>query len=528
MLPALLHQKVCVSGGGIAGLTAAYELCIRGHGVTLLEASDRFGGRIMTHRFPDGTYGELGAMRIPITHGCVSHYVDKFRVKKRTFVSQNANSYLYLRGKRSRISGLADPMEYKFLRNQYNLDLYGQDYILSNFSPLDSLDKLFEQVSIPLGRKELELMFKHFEIPPQLQPFEQASMGQVLRGQPVIHNGVSLSHEGFEYVGRANGILWFEQTSCLQWIINELALYEQQKYELEGGMEKLCDAFIEQISERVQENTTKSLLIKNAPVYELRHKGGKVEVLWRSGERTSNEAFDYVICTAPAGATVRITFDPPMPAEQYEALTNLTYASAGKTLIHCSERFWELNDGIIGGGSYSDLPHQQCWYPSDNSKEANGTRFKYGLIRDEAQAIDWTVNAVQKSKQPAVFTAAYMWGPNADRFAALQNDDLQSMLILSSVAKVHPNIRAYVKDVDVDVVHYAWNSQSSPGSGAFAFFAPGEQSRYQKALCDPHFRDFDGIPRLFFAGEHLAIAHAWIQSAVQTALSAVFHVVNSP
>ncbi|MGD1809538.1 FAD-dependent oxidoreductase [Dapis sp. BLCC M126] len=43
------------------------------------------GGRIKIHYFRDGTYGELGAMRIPASHGCTLHYIDKFKLPKKTF-----------------------------------------------------------------------------------------------------------------------------------------------------------------------------------------------------------------------------------------------------------------------------------------------------------------------------------------------------------------------------------------------------------------------------------------------------------
>jgi len=44
-------SDVVIVGGGIAGLSAAYELQRRGVGVRLLEASDRLGGVIRTDRF---------------------------------------------------------------------------------------------------------------------------------------------------------------------------------------------------------------------------------------------------------------------------------------------------------------------------------------------------------------------------------------------------------------------------------------------------------------------------------------------
>ena len=102
-------KKVCIVGGGIAGLTAAYELSSRHNiEVTLLEASNRFGGRIWTHRFSDNIYGELGAMCIPVSHICVSRYVKKFKLPYRRFVSDNFRAYYYLRGEGARRNAWID------------------------------------------------------------------------------------------------------------------------------------------------------------------------------------------------------------------------------------------------------------------------------------------------------------------------------------------------------------------------------------------------------------------------------------
>jgi monoamine oxidase len=95
--------SVCVIGGGMAGLTAAYELLQLQYEVTVLEGSSRWGGRIFTHYFRDDTYGEIGAMRIPITHKCVWHYIDHifglgYRLGSRTLVSSNDAGWLLFRG----------------------------------------------------------------------------------------------------------------------------------------------------------------------------------------------------------------------------------------------------------------------------------------------------------------------------------------------------------------------------------------------------------------------------------------------
>ena len=59
-------KKVIIIGAGISGLVAGYDLTIAGHDVTILEARDRIGGRVLTIRSPfsNNHYVEGGAARI--------------------------------------------------------------------------------------------------------------------------------------------------------------------------------------------------------------------------------------------------------------------------------------------------------------------------------------------------------------------------------------------------------------------------------------------------------------------------------
>jgi monoamine oxidase len=73
--------RVVVVGGGLAGLSAAYELMESGCDVVLLEAQSHPGGKIRTLRdpFPDGVAAELGAAAfIPVEPDAVMRYIRKF------------------------------------------------------------------------------------------------------------------------------------------------------------------------------------------------------------------------------------------------------------------------------------------------------------------------------------------------------------------------------------------------------------------------------------------------------------------
>ena len=62
-------EKVCIIGAGVAGLQLARLCVFFGIDYEILEASDRVGGRVYTHHFPNTdnphNYYDVGAMRFP-------------------------------------------------------------------------------------------------------------------------------------------------------------------------------------------------------------------------------------------------------------------------------------------------------------------------------------------------------------------------------------------------------------------------------------------------------------------------------
>ena len=127
-------------------------------------------------------------------------------------------------------------------------------------------------------------------------------------------------------------------------------------------MDRIVDAFVSRLAPRLNRRLKSGCRVERIVMGD-----PDVEVHWISeDDGPGGNSFDFVICAVPAPATMRIHIDPDLPANK-RAAPHLLYVSAGKTLMHCSMRHWESQDGIFGGNSVTDLPHQQSWYPSDNA-----------------------------------------------------------------------------------------------------------------------------------------------------------------
>ncbi|MFD2660822.1 FAD-dependent oxidoreductase, partial [Paenibacillus thailandensis] len=103
-------KKIIILGGGIAGLTSAYELGQAGYDCTVLEARTRPGGRIWTvrggtsdteitgaaqvARFAEHCYLNAGPMRIPQFH-VTMEYIRKFNIPIEPFNNVNDHAYYY-------------------------------------------------------------------------------------------------------------------------------------------------------------------------------------------------------------------------------------------------------------------------------------------------------------------------------------------------------------------------------------------------------------------------------------------------
>ena len=248
--------------------------------------------------------------------------------------------------------------------------------------------------------------------------------------------------------------------------------------EVVGGTDRLASAFAAHLRARPQQG---------AVVTRLWQGDGEVAAFYRTRAGEQRVRGDYLLCTLPCPVLSRLDFEPALSGEKARAIRMLTYDSSTKVLAVTNRRFWESEDGIYGGGTFTDLPTGTTYYPSDN-----------GMAKDP-----------RVSAGPGVMLASYSWGQTARRLASLAPAE-RAAVALHHVARVHPQLAK--AGMVRSTASWSWDNHPY-SSGAFAWFSPGQHTSLHRHIVAPE-------GRVFFAGEHASLTHTWMQGALESGLRA--------
>lgn len=326
-------QSVIVVGAGLAGLATAYELERRGCQVTLLEATERPGGRAYTLRAPfaDDLYAEAGAMTVSPHCHYTMHYVREFGLELAPSDLLDSDFAYFMRGK------FASP-------NAASLAELGLP-LSPRERQMDVADMIDSYVQSLCRELQPDLDADPWQVTERLAPYDRYSVQELLRERGASDAAISLMDPLF--LEMRGGDL--QSASALSWLRYESSGHSMTKAssswsKIQGGTDQLPRAF----ARRLQENTRYC-----SPVARIQQDERCARVTVIAHGRLSTLEADRVVLTVPFSAARHIDFaDAGLSADKHRVMRQLRYASVVRTYLQMRRQYW--NDPKV---SYStDLP----------------------------------------------------------------------------------------------------------------------------------------------------------------------------
>jgi monoamine oxidase len=466
--------SVLVLGAGLAGLVAALELRKAGYNVQVLEYSDRAGGRSWTIRggdhytelggfkqvcrFDKGLYINPGPWRIPFHHRAMLDYCKRFKVALEPFVQVNSNAYLHS----ARAFG-GKPQRYRHIHADFNGHVAELLAKAANQGRLDDAVTGEDKEILLEALKSWGALDANYAYSAGIDASDrrgyESDPGGGLSGEPVPSTPLGLD-------AILTSRLWQNLTAGGNYE------FHMPMFQPKGGMDRLAKAMRHELGDLIRFNAKVTAIHQD-------ERGVGVTYLHRGGGAPMHARADWCVCAIPLSilSQIEITVGAPMAA----AISAVPYAPAVKIGLQMKRRFWEEDEAIYGGITYTDLPIRSIGYPAtDYGSGGKGVLLgAYAIFNTYA----YELGALAPAERIA---RAVEWG-----------------------AAIHPQYR----DAFENGMAVAW--QRNPGSlGCFGAWSEDARKQHYANLCA-----IDG--RIVLAGEHASYLPAWQEGAILSALDAV-------
>jgi monoamine oxidase len=466
--------SVLILGAGVAGMVAALELRNAGYKVQILEYNNRPGGRNWSLHggdsytelggftqkvgFDPGQYLNPGPWRIPYHHYGILDYCKRLGVALEPFNQVNFNAYLH-----STQAYGGKPQRFRAVHADWQGHV---SELLAKSTRQGALDKA-------VTAEDREILMQALKYWGALDSNYQYAKGAIssdrrgwksdpgggLDSVPIPSDPLVLGDllKSRLWGGLPNGLGYDFQSSIFQPV---------------GGMGMIGNAFGKELGATIK---------YNCKVIDIRQDAKGVTATYVDASRggaAQKARGDWCICTIPASILSQIPMNVGAPMKN--AINQLPYEAALKVGLQFKRRFWEEDEQIYGGITYTNQPNALLGYPQYN----------------------------YFSKGKGVILGAYTFGAPAFE-AAAKPPEARIRDALEYGAKIHPQYR-HEYDCGVAV---AWHRV--PWTlGCAGRWTDERRAQHYNNLCA-----LDG--RILLAGEHASRIPAWQEGAVTSAIDAL-------
>ncbi|KAJ8480759.1 hypothetical protein ONZ45_g15545 [Pleurotus djamor] len=513
--PPVPKKKVTIIGAGVSGLCAGYELKRAGYDVTILEASSRVGGRVITFRdpaFAPGLHAEGGAMRIPGDHFLLRQYISEFGLDNQLFPFEMENKVIYLSGMPAgkRTMSYADFDKKLIAKDPELLALFPN---LRENEKGQTVDDLFDTAVEPVKKlwQDVYLANGGTDKPPYnadaltaafraiTEKYDKYSLRSYLMEVACwSEDAINLYDLGNAHVVFENGFIESFKDAFLSSNASGAKAGMQQ---LQSGMDAVPKAFAQADPKNpLLHNIVFGARVKRIGTEDHEIGIGKGPVVCFYDNPSGAEVkvtSDYLILAIPYTSQRAILKDRAFAPLQEMAIRDVRYVEVTKILLQYRERWWKEQFGRMGqgtdGGVVCDLPIRYTMFPveKDNEQFANG------------------------NPRGAVM-AAYTFEQDATILGAL-SPHRRVELAARDLDTIFPNAKSL--DLLEAATSQVFPADELAGGSAFCYFGPYQKTKFLEVMCKTDWED-----RVFFAGEQASYTHGWIQGALEAALRCALQV----
>jgi monoamine oxidase len=319
---------VVVIGAGLAGLNAARALEKQGARVTVLEASDRIGGRVQTLDDAPGA-PEIGAADVGTIYTRVLATIDELGLEIKPWPGGMPNYWFHFQGQGFTSAEWPELDINPFAGKLRNVNPSGiAQFFMPRPNPLPDLGAWLNEE------------FASYDVPHGEFLAAQGADAQALR--------YALIGQQFDSLDKLS-TLWMLRTGRFALTSMEAAFAAGKpiRYFVAGGMSRLTDAMAASLAREVR---------LGHRVTAIEQDGGGVTVNCDNGQRLRAQ---IAICTAPLTILRQMRISPALPALMAEAVQQIPYGQGTSVILNVTAPYWE-QDGLPAN-MWTDLPIERAF-----------------------------------------------------------------------------------------------------------------------------------------------------------------------